>query len=79
MWGDGGRRDAERLATLDGNRREERAALDGVELESGMVPWRMLLMGALGELVEVGIRTGIWLASFTRIFWSVMPWLDHSL
>ena len=39
----------------------------------------MLLMGALGELVEVGIRTGIWLASFTRIFWSVMPWLDHSL
>ena len=39
----------------------------------------MLVIGAAGELVEVGSRLGIRLASLARMECSVMPWFFHWL
>ena len=58
---------------------DESWRVEGDGVWRGRVPRRMLVIGAVGELVEVGSRLGIRLASLARMECSVMPWFFHCL
>ena len=71
------REKAERLAMLNGNWRDEWGVV-GFGVGLGVCrPEMTLVMGAFGEFVEVGRRTGMCAESLARMCSAVIPWLFH--